>query len=299
MPRPVDLDLRVVRYFATVAQHRHFGRAAAALHMTQPSLSRQIAGLEKRLGTTLFERTAQGSLLTEAGVAFATYAEVLLDTAARAVAHTRAAGQPRRLVVGYTSNLVVTAAVHALRQRHPDAEVITQHLPWNGARAALLDRRVDIAVTRLPIAANGLDVAVLYQEPRAVLLSREHRLAGRAHLSLADIAGEPIPRTGDPGWDTFWRNEPHPADATSDAPVIDDVAALVDHLASGAAVAIVPADSRLPDLHPALVAVPLPGVEPGEVAVARRSGETGPLIDAFHQFAAARLSAGAPSVRHA
>ena len=64
---PVDLDLRLVRYFTVVADHRHFGRAAATLHVAQPSLSRQIRSLEQQLGARLLDRTPQGSQLTEAG----------------------------------------------------------------------------------------------------------------------------------------------------------------------------------------------------------------------------------------
>ncbi|HXO23759.1 MAG TPA: LysR family transcriptional regulator, partial [Streptosporangiaceae bacterium] len=62
---PPDLDLRLVRYFTMVAEHRHFGRAAAALHLAQPSLSRQIQRLEQQLGARLLDRTPQGSQLTE------------------------------------------------------------------------------------------------------------------------------------------------------------------------------------------------------------------------------------------
>ena len=59
--------MRLVRYFTVVAEHQHFGRAAEALHVAQPSLSRQIRHLEQQLGARLLDRTPQGSRLTEAG----------------------------------------------------------------------------------------------------------------------------------------------------------------------------------------------------------------------------------------
>src|ERR1700744_5559337 len=62
----VDLDLRLVGYFVAVADHRHFGRAAAALLVAQPSLSRQIRRLEQQMGVRLFDRTPQSTRLTEA-----------------------------------------------------------------------------------------------------------------------------------------------------------------------------------------------------------------------------------------
>ncbi|MGC1756756.1 MAG: LysR family transcriptional regulator, partial [Trebonia sp.] len=61
LEHPVDLDLRLVRYFAAVAEHRHFGRAAAELRVAQPSLSRQIRQLEQQLGAQLLDRTPQGT----------------------------------------------------------------------------------------------------------------------------------------------------------------------------------------------------------------------------------------------
>ena len=295
---PVDFDLRVVRYFVAVAEHGHFGRAATALHITQPSLSRQIRGLERQLGTTLLERTPQGSGLTEAGSAFLSHAETLLGTAARAVAHTRAAAAPRRITIGYTTNLVVGTAVRELRHRRPDAEVNVRHLEWNGAHPALLNHLVDLAVTRLPIPLDDVEVTLLYREPRALLLSRRHRLATRDAVELEDIAGEIMPRVTDPVWDSYWRIDPRPGGWTApDGPVLDDVAEMFDFIAGGDAVLIVPADSRVPDLQPELTTIPLLGVEPSEVALVRRTGETNPLMMEFADCAAELVTAGTPSPR--
>jgi Bacterial regulatory helix-turn-helix protein, lysR family len=77
---------RLVRYFTVVADHRHFGRAAAALRVAQPSLSRQIRPLEQQLGARLLDRTPQGSQLTEAGAVFLPRARALLRSAAQAAA---------------------------------------------------------------------------------------------------------------------------------------------------------------------------------------------------------------------
>jgi DNA-binding transcriptional LysR family regulator len=81
---PVDLDLRVVRHFTVVAEHRHFGRAAAALRVAQSSLSRQVLRLEQDLDAQLFDRTPQGTELTEAGAVFLPGARALLRSAAQA-----------------------------------------------------------------------------------------------------------------------------------------------------------------------------------------------------------------------
>src|SRR6202167_4377604 len=112
-----DLDLRLVRYFTVVAEHRHFGRAAIALRVAQPSLSRQIRRLEQQLGARLLDRTPQGTRLTEAGEVFLPRARALLRSAAQAAAATRAAAQPARITVGHTTHTTVTPALRALRHQ--------------------------------------------------------------------------------------------------------------------------------------------------------------------------------------
>jgi DNA-binding transcriptional LysR family regulator len=89
-PPPTTFDLRLVWCFTVVADYRHFGRAAEALHTTQPSLSRQIHRLEQQLGARLFERTPHGNHLTEAGEVFLPHATV---TPAHPFAAARSAAQ--------------------------------------------------------------------------------------------------------------------------------------------------------------------------------------------------------------
>ncbi len=288
-PPPADLDLRLVRYFTVVAEHRHFGRAAASLLVAQPSLSRQIRRLEQQLGARLLDRTPQGTRLTEAGEAFLPRARALLRAAGQAAAATRAAARPSRITIGYTPGLIVTPAVRQLRHAHPDADVRTLHLEWNEPRAALLDHRVDAAVTRLPLATDGLHVTILYDEPRLLLVSRDHRLAGKESVTLDDIADEPIPRMSDPVWNAYWRIDPRPDGRP--APDGPFVAALEDKnelIASGQAVAIVPAGVYNGQVRPDLTTVPLRDVAPSHVILATRAndaGDRGRLVAAFRKLA--------------
>jgi DNA-binding transcriptional LysR family regulator len=282
---PPDLDLRLVRYFTVVAEHRHFGRAAAALHLAQPSLSRQIQRLEQQLGARLLDRTPQGSQLTEAGEVFLPQAKALLRSAAQAAARTRAAAQPSRITIGFSTGLIVTAAVRELRHRYPDADVQTMHLDWNEPREALLGHRVDAAVTRLPFLTDQLHVTILYDEPRALLVPLDHRLAGKECVTLDDIADEPLPRLPDPVWNAFWRIDPR-------------VEALEDKLeliASGRAVAIVSSGLRADHLRPDLTTIPLDGVEPSHVVLATRAGDNNRLLAAFRKAAEAHLTGPAPA----
>jgi DNA-binding transcriptional LysR family regulator len=288
----VDLDLRLVGYFVVVAEHRHFGRAAAALRVAQPSLSRQIRRLEQQLGARLLDRTPQGTRLTEAGEVFLPRARALLRSAAQAAAHARAAAQPSRIVIGYTTGLIVTPAVRELRREHPDAEVQALHLGWEQVRNALLDHRVDAVVTRLPFATDQLHVTILYDEPRVLAVAVDHRLAGSESVTIDDIADEPMPRVrhSDPAWSAFWRIDPRPDGRRApDGPFIDAIEDKFELIASGQAVALT-AGFHGNNLRPDITTVPLEGVEPSHVVLATRAGDRSRLVAAFRKLAEAHLT---------
>jgi DNA-binding transcriptional LysR family regulator len=289
---PPDLDLRLVRYFTVVAEHRHFGRAAETLRVAQPSLSRQIRHLEQQLGARLLDRTPQGSRLTEAGEVFLPLARALLRSADQAAARTRAAAQPSRITIGYTIGLIVTPAVRQLRREHPDADVQTLHLDWNQPREALLDHRVDAVVTRLPLRTGGLHVTILYDEPRVLLVPLDHRLAGKESVSIDDIADEPIPRLPDPAWNAYWRIDPRPDGSPApDGPLVEAIEDKNELIAAGQAVAVIPAGVAVGSPRPDLTTIPLDGVEPSHVVLATRAGDRGRLVTAFRKCAQALLGA--------
>ncbi|WP_405735435.1 LysR family transcriptional regulator [Streptomyces sp. NBC_00028] len=292
-PISADLDLRLVRYFTVVAEHRHFGRAADALHITQPSLSRQVQRLERELGARLLDRTPQGTRLTEAGEVFLPEALALLRAAAQAAVRARAAAQPHRMTVGFTSGIIVTPAVRAVRHRHPDADVLTAHLAWDDVHHALLEHRVDAVVTRLPFPTERLRVTVLYDEPRVLIVPLDHRLAGKESVTLDDIADERLPRTADPVRSAFWRFEPRPDGRPApDGPLIEAVEDKFELVASGESLAVA-AQSVGRVLRPDLTMVPLDGVEPSHVVVATRADDRNRLVTAFRKAARDQLTPGA------
>jgi DNA-binding transcriptional LysR family regulator len=294
-PQPVDLDLRLVRYFTVVAERRHFGRAAADLRIAQPSLSRQIRHLEQQLGARLLDRTPQGSQLTEAGEVFLPRARALLRSAGQAAAATRAAAQPSRITIGYTIGLIITPAVRNLRRQHPDAHVQSLYLEWNEPREALLNHRVDAVVTRLPITTDGLHVTILYDEPRALLVPLDHRLAGKESVTLDDIADEPIPRLPDPVWNAYWRIDPRPDGSPApDGPLVEAYEDKTELIAAGLAVAIVPG-CLVAGSRPDLTTIPLHGVEPSHVILATRAADRSRLVAAFSKSARDCLTAPAPA----
>ncbi|MER5549259.1 LysR family transcriptional regulator [Streptomyces sp. NPDC002589] len=289
IPSAPVLDLHLAWCFTVVAEYRHFGRAAEALHTTQPSLSRQIRRLEQRLGVSLFERTPQGNHLTEAGEAFLPMATELLRAAERAAAAARSATRPARITIGHTPGIIVTPAVRELRRRHPDAEVRTKQLTPDEPRRALLDHQVDAVAARLPFPTDGLDVTALYDEPRVLLVPLDHRLAGRSSVTLADIADEPLPkvRGAHPLASAFWRIDPRPDGRPApDGPLIETAADQFELVAGGQAVTIsVPSHTLRPDLS----AVALDGVEPSHVVLVTRAHERNHLVAAFRAHAVSIL----------
>ena len=217
-------------------------------------------------------------------------AKALLKAAARAAAHTKAAAQPSRIVLGYTANLIITKAARELRNRRPEADVRTLHIGYHEVRDALLDHRVDVVVSRLPFPTDQLHVTVLYDEPRGVLLSTEHRLADRETLTLDDIADEPMPQADDPAWNAFWRVDPRPDGRRAPGgPRLTGLEDKFEHVATGEAVSIVPMAGNGRALRPDLTVIPLVDVDPSHVALAVRADDRSRLVAEFAKIAEAEL----------
>src|SRR5450432_1826114 len=101
------LDLRLVEYFVVVAEELHFSRAAAKLHIAQPSLSQQTRRLEEQLGVKLLDRTSRRVELTPAGEALLREGRRVLQQADRVMQTVRAAGS-EQLTVGFYGSAATT-----------------------------------------------------------------------------------------------------------------------------------------------------------------------------------------------
>lgn len=189
----MDLDLRKLRYFAAVADQRHFGRAAQQLYIAQPVLSRQIRALEQELGCTLFVRTTRSVQLTPAGEQLHEQAHGVFATVDAAVRRVHDVDRGvQRLVVAFAPGLHVSEAVRLFTATHPEVEIELLHLNWWDQDAPLRDGRADVGYLRRPFDDAGLRAVRVGSEPKIACLPAAHPLASRRALTYADLDGEPI-----------------------------------------------------------------------------------------------------------
>jgi DNA-binding transcriptional LysR family regulator len=174
------MDLRSLRYFVAVAEERHFGRAAARLHMTQPPLSRAIKQLETDVGAQLLHRSPSGVTLTPAGAALYDEARALLEHAEHARARVAAAAGTATFTIGTLADSgeeAGTGLADAFRERNPGVQVRVREAdltdPTTGLRAGL----VDAALTRMPFDRTGISTRVLRSDPVGVVLRADDPLA--------------------------------------------------------------------------------------------------------------------------
>lgn len=201
------LDLRPLRYFLAVADAGQLTLAAAQLGIQQPPLSQQIQALERQLGLRLFERHPKGVRLTDAGRALADEARRLVDDADALLARMRALarGDQGSLRLAFTSS----AAAHAFtpetlrecRQRLPGV-VLTIVGERNAAEVSddLLAGRLHAGFLREPVVSTEqLATLTLLSEPMVAAVPRDHPLAARRRLALADFEGQPMILVRRPG----------------------------------------------------------------------------------------------------
>ncbi|MFE1930101.1 LysR family transcriptional regulator [Streptomyces sp. NPDC059474] len=293
----MDLDLRLVRYFTVVAEYGNFGRAAIGLHLAQPSLSRQIQRLEAQLGVRLFDRSPQGTSLTDAGRAFLPGARILLHEAERAARTARAAVQPRTITVGCAEGLVITAWVQELRRRHPDDRIRTRHLDWRDTRA-LAEGRIEalVAYRPLPFPTDGFRVTKLHEESRVLLTSASHHLAHEKAVSLRALADEELVACA--STPVVWSTPKPVGDRPAPPPpAIDDAYEdKLELIATGHCVAIFPAGDRRAAVREDIALVPVTDIDPCEVVLVTRADDPDPLLGSLED-AARTLLATTPRTR--
>jgi DNA-binding transcriptional LysR family regulator len=274
----MDVDTRVLRYVAAVAEEGNLTQAARRLFVSQPALTKQIKQLEKQLGYPLFTRSRAGMTLTEPGRVFAERLPTLLADwdhllADTTTAASRAAHVLRVGFVASAANEATQVIVAAFTRMRPDWKVEMRQAAWSNPSAGLVDRDVAVAFVRLPFPGqDDVRVEPLLTEPRCVALPASHPLAATDQpLAFRDLLDEPVvaaPReTG--AWSAYWvateERNGHPIrfGAVTEHP--DD---WLSAIANGYGIAFPPESSARFYSRPGIVYRPLSGISPSQVAIA-------------------------------
>ncbi|RZQ63034.1 LysR substrate-binding domain-containing protein [Amycolatopsis suaedae] len=187
----MGLDLRKLDHLVAVVEEGSFTRAAARLHLSQQALSTSIRALEREVGVPLLDRTSAGVTPLPAGRALVEDARVLHGVARAAVRRARriGRGETEVLRIGHTP-AVTGPEVMALAQAVPGLHTeVHQRYPGQ-LTAELLGGELDVGLCRGIQPPHGLSRTTLGHSRLSVAVAAGHRLAGRTHVTLADLAGE-------------------------------------------------------------------------------------------------------------
>lgn len=290
------MELRHLRYFATVAEEQNISKAAARLHLSQPPLSRQIRDLEEELGVTLFERSAKAVKLTEAGRIFLVEANAVLARAEQARDAVRAFASQctGELHVGYAPSLTVELLPHALREfqkTSPDVRVTLHDLSTEEMLAGLREGRLDLAMMIRPGKVSL--VSLVFQELRryhvCAAVHPGHALASAKQISLKTLMKERLvgyTKKDYPEYDAWLAELFAPFGRILPAEEHDSATSLIAAVESGRGVALVP-ESFSCFVGARLKLIPLlPAPASFPVGVVRRKGKVPATVTEFVAAAA-------------
>lgn len=196
------MERREIEVFLALAEELHFGRTGERLLISQARVSQTIAALERRLGVELFERTSRRVALTPVGAALHAEVRAGYDRIVRAVADAAAAGRGTggRLVLGLEAPAVAELAAGVFdrfRTRRPGVELTFRETGFADPLDLLRTGEVDAVVTNAPVDEDGFaEGPEVLREPVVLAVAREHRLAQRETVSMADLDGEVVLRAG-------------------------------------------------------------------------------------------------------
>ena len=267
------LSMRALECLVTIAEQGSLTKAAAALNMSQPALSHQIAAIERELGTPVIERLPRGVRPTAAGLAAVAEARIALAAAERVVMAGRrvAAGRGGRIRIACAETFTAWVLVPVLRdwrRRFPDVELdLKEYTSADRMLDVLLGGGADIVVAPAPTRTDE-HIEVLGAEEIVVVASPEHRFSDMDAVPLAELTAEPLVHYDSDNGNAVWLDQfaarrgvvlPQPTLRTGSPRTAAQLAA------AGMGVAIVPFSALTP--RPGGTIRPLDPVELRDVVV--------------------------------
>jgi DNA-binding transcriptional LysR family regulator len=291
----MDVHLRDLRYFVTTAEYLHFTRAAEALFVSQPALSKQIRLLERQLRAPLFERDRRSVHLTPVGEALLPQAREVLaawDHGQRLLAaatHT----QEATLLVGFSTGLgrgLLPEIRTLLADSAPQAQLLLRQISWEdptGGLTAHGAKRTDAAFVWLPLPeSHTFEWMDVVTESRLVALPSGHPLADLPHVDFSDLLDEPflaLPTASGALRDYWLATEERRGHPVRIGAEISSTEEAVEALAARLGVCLIAAGNASLVTRDGVVVRPVVGLSPSRLVLAWRRGDDRPLLTALRQ----------------
>ncbi|HET7322594.1 MAG TPA: LysR substrate-binding domain-containing protein [Longimicrobiaceae bacterium] len=191
------LDLRALRLFAAVVEHRGFSRAAKASHITQPAVSRAVRQLERKVGVSLLERSARRLRLTEPGEVLYEHARAIfaLERAAEEELKARAGVERGRLSIGASTTVatyLLPELLASFARAHPGVDLRVASANTGEIVRRLLGYELEVALVEGPVHDERVEVTPWRSDELVVIAPAKYPLANRGALSPEDLSGETL-----------------------------------------------------------------------------------------------------------
>lgn len=190
----ITLTLTQLEYLVALDQHRHFGKAARACHVSQPTLSMQIQKLEADLGVIFFDRSHQPLLPTSEGISLINQARTVLSEARRLTQLSKedsseVKGELRLGVIPTIAPYLIPLFVERLSRQFPKLSLSIDELQTHQIITSLENETLDVGLLATPLKTSGLEEQKLFLEPFSLFVRKSHPLSRKKSVSEDDLDG--------------------------------------------------------------------------------------------------------------
>jgi LysR family hydrogen peroxide-inducible transcriptional activator len=185
-------SLTQLEYVLAVEKHRHFGKAAKASHISQPTLSQQIRKLEDDLDIVIFDRVQKPVIATEEGKKFIDQAKIVLREHQRLLHYAKSgaegvSGDFRLAIIPTISSFLIPYFIGDFAKHFPKVELFVEEYKTETILEELKNDRIDGAIMATPSGADGLKEHALYYEPMVVYAAENHPLLKKSKINPKDM----------------------------------------------------------------------------------------------------------------
>jgi LysR family hydrogen peroxide-inducible transcriptional activator len=191
------MNLRDLRYLVALADAKHFGKAAARCHVSQPTLSAQLKKLEEYLGVELIERQPRRVALTEIGEQIVAHARRVVTDSDELLSLARSQRDPlsgslKLALIPTIGPYLLPLMARQLRKQLPKLKLMLYEYQTEPLLQALRAGDIDLGILALPVHADGVETRKLFEEDFMVALPKGHRLTEKTSVKLDDLAGDSL-----------------------------------------------------------------------------------------------------------